>query len=955
MNFLKKATPLYLILFLVITPNLLFAQFNIPRGGMNNAASRILMDKAKVAVVDKLKDIRAENDSATFSYAIALSDNAGQFEMKETSQRMQNAAIGYLQTKDNRPLSPQEEATKYVDAGELLYAAHRYKEAEYSFYAAKSIFESHYSQTHVNYFKSIANLGLLFHTMGRFTKAEEYTQKALDLRAQNLGKDHPAYAASINNLAMLKKDQGYYSEAENLLQEAQRINEASLGKESLPYAICLNNEAMLLLTLGRAEQAIEMMKNALDIASKTMNPASGNYQRLQINLGFLYQDLGKYEEAEKIYQEAIKLKEKRHNKKHPDYAHLQNILAGLYMEMGKYDEVESLLKSAASIYEAKFGINHPSYAATASNLGKFYSYMGRHQEALPQFARTMYIRENIYGKNHPLFSDAQEDLAIAYWQDGQMDEAMPLYRSVLQRSLEFVETYFPPMSESEKLKYWLRLRPKFERFYAMAVDQHTAEPSLLIEMYNYQLATKALLLSSSGKVRTQVMQSGDSILMREYTQWLDAKETLARFYSYTKEELKEENINLDSLEKASNLLERQLSQKSSAFAGTVKKEEIKISDLTAQLSPSEALVEIIHFREFKNQKYGNTKYAALILKKETEVPELVVLENGDELEGKYYKYYRNAIRQKIKDEYTYQQYWYPIASKLNSKSDVYVSLDGVYNQISLNTLLNPNGKFLLEEKNLRILTNTKDIINLKQKGQQNTSKSRQVYLIGFPDYGDPSIVDPLPGTKIELSNVQKVLNSANFKTSMMIGENANEDALKNINDPLILHIATHGYFLSELSDNGEERVFGIQVDKAKNNPLLRSGLMMSGAANAIQGGNKPGMENENGLFTAYEATSLNLEKTELVILSACETGLGDMVTGEGVFGLQRAFLVAGADALIMSLWKVNDEATQELMTLFMRNFIRLNNKQKAFSEAQIALKKKYPHPYFWGAFVMIGG
>lgn len=953
LNFFKSAILFLFFSFCCIQASL--AQFNVPRGGMNNAASRILMDKARVAVVDKLKDIRAENDSATFSYAIALSDNAGSFEMKESSQRMQNAAIGYISSKDNRPATPQEEATKYVDAGELLYAANRYKEAEFSFYAAKSIFEANYSTSHVNYFKAIANLGLLFHTMGRFTKSEAYTLQAMELREKNLGKEHPAYAASINNLAMLRKDQGQYSEAENLLKQAQTINASTIGKESLPYAICLNNEAMLLLSVGRAEQAVELMKESLSIANKTMNPASGNYHRLQINLGFLYQDLGNFSEAEKIYTDILKQKEKRYNKKHPDYAHLQNILASLYMDMGKYDEVESLLKSAASIYEAKFGINHPSYAATASNLGKYYSYMGRHEESLPQFARTVYIRENIYGKKHPLYLDATENLAIAYWQDNQMDEAIPLYSVVLEQSMEFIETYFPPMSESEKLKYWLRLRPKFERFYAMVLDKHIDHPELVTQMHTYHLATKALLLSSNAKIRNQILQSGDSVLINDYTSWLDIKENLARLYSYTKEELKEENINLDSLENASNQLERSLSQRSNAFAGGVKTERVKPEDLRKMLTPSEAIVDILRVQDFKNQKWGEVKYAALVLKKEQTLdPELVIFQNGGELEDKYYKYYRNAIRQKINDEYSYAQYWKALEPSLKGKKDLILSLDGVYNQISLATLRQDNGRFLLEEKSLRLLSNSKDYIRIAQNKNQSKTTNRNVYLVGFPDYGDPSIVDPLPGTKVELNNVQKVLNTANFKTNLLLGEQASEENLKNVNDPLILHIATHGYFLTELEDSGDERVFGIQVDKARNNPMLRSGLMMSGAAEAIQGAARPGMENSNGLFTAYEASNLNLEKTELVILSACETGLGDVVAGEGVFGLQRSFLVAGANALVMSLWRVNDEATQELMTLFMRNYIRLNDKQKAFAEAQMTVRKKYPHPYYWGAFVMIG-
>jgi CHAT domain-containing protein len=168
-----------------------------------------------------------------------------------------------------------------------------------------------------------------------------------------------------------------------------------------------------------------------------------------------------------------------------------------------------------------------------------------------------------------------------------------------------------------------------------------------------------------------------------------------------------------------------------------------------------------------------------------------------------------------------------------------------------------------------------------------------------------------------------------------------------------MHIATHGYFLKDTEGSGD--AFGISAENASNNPLLRSGLMLANASKTVSGMAETNLEsNDNGILTAYEAMNLNLENTNLIVLSACETGLGDVKNGEGVYGLQRAFLVAGADAMIMSLWKVDDAATQQLMTNFYTNWIKLGNKQKAFKQAQIQLMTKYKEPYYWGAFVMMG-
>ena len=172
--------------------------------------------------------------------------------------------------------------------------------------------------------------------------------------------------------------------------------------------------------------------------------------------------------------------------------------------------------------------------------------------------------------------------------------------------------------------------------------------------------------------------------------------------------------------------------------------------------------------------------------------------------------------------------------------------------------------------------------------------------------------------------------------------------------PALIHIATHGYFLADADLKGNDAM-GVSAENAKNNPLLRSGLILSGVQAPGRDKSITDLQsNDNGVLTAYEAMNLSLEGTDLIILSACETGLGDVRAGEGVYGLQRAFLVAGANALIMSLWKVDDEATQLLMTNFYTNWSKTGNKQKSFKQAQQQLMTKYKDPYYWGAFVMMG-
>jgi CHAT domain-containing protein len=185
----------------------------------------------------------------------------------------------------------------------------------------------------------------------------------------------------------------------------------------------------------------------------------------------------------------------------------------------------------------------------------------------------------------------------------------------------------------------------------------------------------------------------------------------------------------------------------------------------------------------------------------------------------------------------------------------------------------------------------------------------------------------------------------------MTGSEAKTENLENISSPIFLHIATHGFFNPTVSSENAMSM-GIRITKAKENPLLRSGLLLSGAASVIR--HEPSLgEKPNGILYAYHVMNFDLSSTELVVLSACETGLGEVVNGVGVYGLSRAFQVAGAGNIIMSLWKVDDEATQELMTAFYREWLQTGLTREAFHHAIQAVRKKYPSPFYWGAFVMI--
>ena len=301
----------------------------------------------------------------------------------------------------------------------------------------------------------------------------------------------------------------------------------------------------------------------------------------------------------------------------------------------------------------------------------------------------------------------------------------------------------------------------------------------------------------------------------------------------------------------------------------------------------------------------------------------------------------------------------------------------------MNTIYNPTtGKYLLEEKDIRIVNSAREFI-LNKEWETKTYSNNTASLFGFPNFDGNTTVSvdasdlfastrdlnsfwldsltrgglkakPLPATKTEVENISATLKSKGWQVTNYLADNASETNLKTQQSPRVLHVATHGYFFPDIpmEDKDQTRFLGMDRQQVLQDPMLRSGLLLTGANRTLQGEVSTG---ENGLLSAAEASLLDLRETELVVLSACETGKGEVKNSEGVYGLRKAFTDAGAQNIIMSLWKVDDKVTQEFMTRFYR--LWLNDKttiREAFHKTQLEIKAKYPQPYYWGAFILVG-
>jgi CHAT domain-containing protein len=203
-----------------------------------------------------------------------------------------------------------------------------------------------------------------------------------------------------------------------------------------------------------------------------------------------------------------------------------------------------------------------------------------------------------------------------------------------------------------------------------------------------------------------------------------------------------------------------------------------------------------------------------------------------------------------------------------------------------------------------------------------------------------------------MNELEQLLKEKGWKTTEYVEGFASEDRVKEMESPKIFHVATHGFTTPAL-DKSETDALTESEAMMTENPLMKTGLLLKGAGDILDKTNF-NYNIESGILTAYEAMSLNLDKTDLVVLSACETGLGEIANGEGVYGLQRAFLVAGAKVLIMSMFKVDDDATQKLILNFYKKWLTTNNMRQSFIDAKKELRVEYPEPYYWAPFMMIG-
>lgn len=800
------------------------------------------------------------------------------------------------------------------------------------------------------YTRLASTMGMLYQTRGKFVQASALLTRSMELRRSRFGNTSPEYINSLHNIAVLKKDMGLYDEADSIFNYLVPVFERLFTTKSLQYVIILNNKAMLLAELGRSKEAIQLLDEALKTGATVLSPFYFDYERILTNRALLEQESGSLDKAEEDFLQVLDNMEKKGFDDHPDYNNVMVYYGSLRVQKNDPD-VPGFLSGVAGKVRKRYSKDHPLMARALGNMGDYYLNKKLYEEARGIYNEVAAIQLKVLGEKHKDYLNTIMKMAVSEWHLHDNDNAAIHFNKAIRNYLFLADAFFLSASESEKSDFWRTLKPGIDTYFAFVIETGQRNPALLKEAYNLQLKTKGILINSTKQTQNIILTSGDSITRRLYNEWLNLKKTLSIYYSSPLEDLEEDKIDLTALERQANEAEKELSRKSSRFNSTYKPAGVSFDTISAKLNPDEIAVEIIRVFHYYGDRKGESEYVALVVKKDALAPILVRIGNGNDLEKNYLSRYKKSLKNKIADTESYMNYWQPLASIIGNHKTIYASVDGVYNSINLNTLQRDDGVFILDNYNIVLVPNTRSVVVGLQSAVPFSGAGSEAILLGSPVYGNDTLIPPLPGTKEEIRRIDTILLRNHVKAKIFIEQNASEENIKAASHPLLFHIATHGFFNANV-DLSKNMNMGVQVSKAKDNALLRSGLLLNGAASVYT--DEPNLgRNNNGVLHAYEAMNLDLHGTKLVVLSACETGMGEIVNGEGVYGLSRSFQVAGADKILMSLWKVDDQTTRQLMIAFYENWMKLNDPQQALLQAQRMIKKKFPSPYYWGAFVLL--
>ncbi|NOT49855.1 MAG: CHAT domain-containing protein [Chitinophagaceae bacterium] len=816
-----------------------------------------------------------------------------------------------------------------------------------------------------------------FERSGNFLQAKRYYEMSMSMEPadKNAYRSYMFYANFLSRSGDYLKADEYIRKMELLSQTGDAMFRDSYKSEAM------GSKVIYYLNIGDYQSYSKAAVENVDYLSVLWHKNNDNpcdpYPGIRFtNSAYAKEMLKEYDAAEKLWKSRDSVNYiwvNCHNKTYPNNQYSPISMYPVYLiRRGKFNKLPKpasfFIKETEDHYNS-----YKDYADISVNYMKAVQlgFLGspKYPELFKPLMQQVKATKNFRESTQPFSTYAYLSM-----RDKSFDESAKTYTELFSLNADWINDIIFTFGEKAFVTYYnSRLKEGYENYHSFVKIAKEKQPSLLPllaqQAYNNLLFTKSISLKGTERRKEAFVNANDPAIIALYNEWIDKKQQLIRQYMKTDDPsgadtTSKANQELMSwLQKEVNKLEDQLTVRSKDFKKYLKITPPDWKTVRDNLKDGEAAIEMIRF-QWKDQAYysDTSYYAAYIIKKTSQYPEIIYLPDTPfDLENKYFRGYKNNIRVKFEDEESYNHFWKPIKEKLSGIKKIYFSPDGIYHLINIATLKNPEtGQFLLDELDIQYTTAGTDINKNVAKDEIKTA-----VLIGRPSYktGVMSIVAvanaatrslvrgfrenniaDLPGTEEEVLSIKKEMELSRIGVTSYLKEQATEDKLYKLKSPGILHIATHGYW----SPAGNNVTDGYRTFNA----MINSGLLLTGVTNYYNSPVFP--DTYDGILTAYEAQNLDLENTSLVILSACETSLGFLDAGEGVYGLQRAFRAAGASSIMTSLWKVDDNATKDFMIHFYQQYLKTKDKNASFIAAQKAIKEKYKHPYFWGAFVMTG-
>ena len=799
---------------------------------------------------------------------------------------------------------------------------------------------------------SLNNIGMTFKDQGHFEQSMNYFLKSVKIK-EELGDKH-GVANSLSNIGLIYKDQGAHAEAIEYFRKSYAIHNELNNQKGI--AGTLNNIGIIYLRQGDFPQAEICFTQSHKILERI-----GDYQGIAIslgNFGQIYMDEGDYVKSLDYQTQSLKIRKELNNKQ-GIAASLGNI-SSVYIKQDSYDKAleysaKSLLileeignKQGVSESLKNIGLIYSGKGDSAILNGNFFVALEKYSQALHYGLRALSIAQGVGAALET--KNAIHSLILPYVRLDSTSSAAEMVNLLESLRLKDLDINFSILSELEKEKYFATMQSDFDILFDFAIH-HSQLTLHASQSYNNALLTKGLTLKSSQAMRFAIQNSGDTTLINQYEEWLSLKRKISK--------LNETDSTYKTLTNQANEMERELVKNSIIFNDFDKVKNLKWQDVQAGLKPNEAAIEFIHFKsEIAPIAIGAANpiiYAALIVRKDSKNPEMIRLCTEADLkeilgvfQGNNLSFVNKVYGTKSKAEKAlYEKIWQPLEKHLDGIQNIYYSPTGLLHKVSFAAISKNDNVYLCDNYQLYQQSSTGKVALPTNVLYDATDA---FLLVGGVQYnGDKTkreVWSYLPGTKTETEHIQSFLKKKKHVVNYYAANDASEDNFKaQASKANVLHISTHGFFYPDPEQVREEAkkeeiqeeniIFrgvndpiAIGFDSAERssslyanwsfvinqNPLMRSGLVLAGAndvwqRNALE-------EGEDGILTAQEVSNLDLRNTKLVVLSACETGLGDIKGSEGVFGLQRAFKIAGAQYLIMSLWQVPDKETAEFMQLF---------------------------------------